>query len=412
MNNDVVDVVNDDVEQVITIEAASVSRGTLIDYVDLLGTVGSDQTVNIIPTVPAKVQSIYVKVGDFVNAGDLLFTLDQKDVQNQVSLAEIGLRTAQASVEQAQLGLVNAEESVKQATTAYDMAKANYDMQHEQYEFALDNLARYEVLYNEGIVSKSEYDQLKLNASPNTVTVLEKQLEQAAQSLEQATRGIDNAQVAIKQSEAGYSQAQQNYNQAVDALNDMRFTAPISGYISSIAVTEQQFASNGQPAIVIDAMDTIEIKANVTENLVNRLQVGQEVEITLTAFNDEVINGVIDSISSTADVRTLLYPITIEVENASHRIKPGMFASIKVARQVQEDALYILKDSVILRSDGSYVYVVKNENQVELRQIEVGLDIGLYVEILDGLSESDEVVTKGKGLISEHTVVRVVRGDN
>lgn len=398
-------------DKAITVEGTAVKKGDLVLNTELISKVEAASSVNILPVVPAKVDTIHVKVGDQVKKGDLLFTLDETDVRLQVTQAQAGLTSAKASVQQAQLGLNNSEQAVVQATLSYDMAKANYDMNKANYQYTLDNFEKYKELYDEGYISQAEFEQMKLQASPNTAVLLEKQLEQASQALLQAQLGVENSKFAITQAEAGYMQAQKNYEKALETLDDMAFKAPMDGYITVINLVENQIASNAQPAMVLDAMDTVIIKTNITENYVNKLSAGQPVSVKISSLDDYKTEGIIDTISPSSDARTLLYPITIVVQNKEHIIKPGMFATIEIATETRENALYIPNEAVLIKDDTYFVYVVKEDEKVEFREIEIGLNTGAFTEVLSGLTEKEIIVTKGGGLINEEATIKLIRGE-
>lgn len=403
---------NEVVKNYITVEAETVKKGSLSDYTILTGTTSSQKTVHIIPTMPAEVEEISVQIGDKVKEGDVLFKLEKSSANSQVTMANAGLLTASAGNEQANFGIKNAEKAVKQAEIGYQLAKANYDMNYEKYLFSVDNLEKYETLYNEGIVSETEYEQIKLQASETTLELLEKQLEQAEQALSQANLGVETAKVGAKQAEAGYIQAKDGYDRAVDALNDMTFEAPIDGYITAINIVEDAFASNAGPAMTIDAMDIIKVNINVTENIINKLVKGQNVEVLIDSLGEQVFKGEIKTINPSSDSRTLLYAISIEIQNDTYEIKPGMFADIKIKIEEVKDILYVKSNAVLGKDGKTYVYIIDDNEAAKLREVEVGLDNGDYVEVIKGLNKDEIIITKGLDFIDDETLLKVVRGDN
>lgn len=381
----------------ITVEGEQVRKGMISDYAMLTGTIEAEQTVSIIPTIPAIVQSVDVEVGDEVKKGALLFQLETDDIKNQVTQADAGL-------DQANVGVKSAQEVAKQAQAAYDMAKANYDMGYEQYLFSRENLAKYEKLYNEGVISEMEFKQMKLQASESTLELLNKQLEQALISKNQALLGVENAKAMASQAQAGYSTA-------TNTLSDTTFTAPIDGYVSSINVVDSMFASSAQPAMIIHAIDNVRINVNVTETLVNKLDKGQEVEVVISSLGDKTFTGTLKTVSPAADVMSKLYAITIEVRNESHEIKPGMFASVKLRTEEKNNILYVKGEAISFEEGKNFVYVEKEKGSTERKEVEIGIDNGEFVEVKKGLDEKDVYIYKGIGFLEEDSVITMVRGD-
>lgn len=395
----------------VTVEGEQVKSGSISGYSVFTGSVDAVKTVNIMATVPAKVKTVDVAVGDTVVTGDQLFQLDTKDIETQKTQADTGLTTAAAGVEQAKIGITNAQNAQKQADIGYDMAKANYDSSVEKYQFAVDNLGKYKQLYDQGIVSESEYKQMELQASPSTLDLINKQLEQAQEAKDQAALGIENAKLALTQAQAAYTQAQQGLNTATDAFNDMTFTAPIDGVVSSVNVVEDNYASSAQAAVVIDDINQVDVALSVTESVVNKLEKGQSAEVTISAIGDNAYDGVIKTISPSANQMTLLYAVTVEVQNPEHVIKPGMFADVKLMTDHVDNTRYVKSDSVIYKGDKMYVYVQNGDDKVELKEITAGIDNGDYIEITSGLKADDIYIYKGTGFIDQDSIIKMVRGD-
>ena len=395
----------------ITVEGVEVMTEDLVTYVEFIGNTFSNKTVPIIPSIPAEVLSIDVSVGDFVEVGDVLFTLDASNIEAQVTAAEFGVEQANAALSSAGVGINNAKAGIASAELAYEMAKSNYDMNLSNYQFSLDNLAKYEQLYNEGIVSEMEYNQMKLQAAPETMDLLEKQLEQAEQGLAQAKLGNDSANAGYSQANVGVKQAKDGLETANEALEDLVVTATVSGYITAQNLTENVIASNASVAMMIDELQKIKVTTSVTANQVGDIKVGDLVEVIISS-TDKTYTGTVSEVSLSADARTMLYPIAVTVQNQNLEIKPGMFATIRIVNGQASNALTVPTEAVVVR-DGKDVVFVKTDDSDTAVAVEVvkGLDTGYYIEIISGLNLGDIVVTKGVGLINESTVIKVVRGD-
>ncbi len=386
-----------DAVSIIAVGGMQVLTGDLQAKVELIGTTSPEDLVNVMISMPAEVKEVKAFVGDYVNEGDVLFTMDTESIENQVTQAEIGLTMAE-------VGVANANAGVNQSRLGYNMAKSNYQMQIDSYNFGQSNLANYEVLLAEGVVSQMEYDQVKLQSSPETLGLLETQLEQASAGLSQARLGIESANASRKQAEEGFKTAS-------EMLEDMSVTAPVSGFITASYVTENNFASNAQPTFVIQNIDTITVSASVTESLVSKIAIGDKVTVNIDALDEASFVGTIETLSSAADQRTLLFPMTVKVMNKDHAIKPGMFATVDVVKAESKDAIYVPAEAVILRDDVSYLYLLEGDNRAVRVIVEVGIDNGYFTEILTGATAEDIIITKGIGLIDESSTIKVIRSD-
>ena len=382
--------------KLVTVGGEQVQNGRLSNELALVGSTSAADVVSIIPTMVGVVETVEVSIGDYVLEGDVLFTMDPEAVESQVTQAE-------SAVTMAEIGVKNASAAVAQAQIGYEMAKANYDVSVKNYEFGKANLDKYEQMYEQGLVSETEIEQMRLQTSDENLVLIEQQFEQTKSSIAQANLGLESAQTQLTQAKDGYETAS-------DLLFDMTVTAPISGYITSMTVSEENYASNAAAAIVIANVDEIIVSASVTESLVNNLHKGDSVNVMMDSLDGLVVDGMIDTLGASVD-RTLLYPLTVRVNNDDHQIKPGMFATVILETEVSENALFVPAEAVLLRDGQYFVYIFDNDQHANKVQVEVGIDTGNFIEITEGVSADDIVITKGLGLIDESTAIKVLRSD-
>ncbi len=140
----------------VTVEAEAAKTQKVETYIDLIGSTYAKATVPVMAPVPADVDNIHIAVGDYVTQGQVLFSLDPSDVENQVKQAQLSVEQASAAAAQANVGINSARESIKTAELAYELAKSNYEMNLENYEFAVDNLEKKQKSFmNKGLSLKS-----------------------------------------------------------------------------------------------------------------------------------------------------------------------------------------------------------------------------------------------------------------
>ncbi len=312
----------------------------------------ADKDVFVIPLMSGKVEKVNVNVGDKVEKDEVLFVMDKDDIQKQVN----------------------------QSYTAYDAARAGFDVSVSQIQSAKDNLERIEKLYEEGVVPETQYEQAKLAASDK--------------SLEAARMGVEQARVA--------------YSNAASMLENAEVKAPIAGVVASVNIVEGEYATSSNPPITIVDSDSITIEFGVSSNMVNKVQKGDEVtvEISSAAYKNEAI---INSVSSSADMMTNLYTISIVLENDG-TIKPGMFAKVYLKTDKVDNAFAVKTEAVKEIDNKKYVFVADGENSVE-KEVTTGLDTGAYIEIKTGLLEGDKVIVKGQDYITDGSKIKVVRGE-
>lgn len=376
-------------EKYIPVEVSEVNYTNLSNTTIISGNVHADKDVMIMSTMPGKVKTIKVKDGDRVNKGDVLFTLDGKDIQKQIDQTKI----------------------------AYDMAKVNYNMSQDQANLTQDsyertkeltetvlnnareNLENTKKLYEAGAVSKSQLDQAEI-ALEQQETQMQAQLDQAKMSASDDVSELSSIQL---------KQAELAYKQACDALDNTVITSPMAGIVNGRSIEVGSIASNAQPSMSIVNMDNVYVKVQVVDGLINKLKQGQEVNLIIPAISSEYISTAIDNISSIPDPRTQLYPIKIYLENKTATIKPGMFASVEIPLEEKSDVLSVPSESIIIEDEKSIVYIVEDGKAVE-KEVDTGLDTGIKVEVLNGLNEKDMVIIKGQDYVKDGETVKVVGG--
>ncbi|WP_313346547.1 efflux RND transporter periplasmic adaptor subunit [Sedimentibacter sp.] len=312
----------------------------------------ADKDVFVIPLTAGKVEKINVKVGDKVQKDDVLFVMDKDDINKQV----------------------------KQAYAAYEAAKAGYDVNESQIQSAKDNFEKVKKLYEEGAIPETQYEQAKLAASDEALEAAKMSVEQARVAYENAASMLDNAQVK----------------------------APISGVISSVNIVEGEYATSSNPPITIVDSDSITIEFGIPGNLVNKINKGDTVTVEISAAEYKK-EAVINSVSTSADLMTNLYNVSIILENDG-LIKPGMFSKVYLNTDRIESTLAVKTEAVKEKDDIKYVFVVNGDVAAE-KEVTTGLDTGTYIEIKSGLTEGDIVVVKGQDYITDGSKIKVVRGE-
>ncbi|WP_312700988.1 efflux RND transporter periplasmic adaptor subunit [Sedimentibacter sp.] len=312
----------------------------------------ADKDVFVIPLMAGKVEKINVKVGDRVQKDDVLFVMDKNDISKQVN----------------------------QAYTAYEAAKAGYDVNKTQIQSAKDNFEKIKKLYDEGAIPETQYEQAKLAASD--------------EALEAAKMGVEQARVA--------------YDNAASMLDNAQVKAPIAGVVSNVNIVEGEYATSSNPPITIVDSDSVTVEFGVPANLINKISKGDTVTVEISAAEYKK-EAVINSISSSSDIVTNLYNVSIVLENDG-LIKPGMFAKVYLNTDRIEKALAVKTEAVKEKDDIKYVFVTDG-NVVAEKVVTTGLDTGTYIEIKSGLSEGDKVIVKGQDYITDGSKVKVVRGE-
>ena len=333
-----------------------VTKGNIENVVLTNGILYPYKLVDVGSQASGQIESIAVSLGDQVKKGDLIAQIDSLTQQN-------ALKEAQAS-----LNIINAQYRAKQA----------------QIHEATSAFKRQKKMLINGVSSQSVFDSAEA-----TLMVYNAELEQIAAQKEQALLNVDNAKL-----ELGYT----------------KIVAPIDGTVVYVSAQQGQTISNNQetPSIVeLAQLKTMTIKAEVSEADVIHVMPGQQVYFSILGDPKQKYNAVLraiepgptlmtgdDSELNIGDSDAIYYNALFDVENPQQLLRIGMTAQVSIILDSVEDTLQVPSQVLIEKpnQDNSYQVPVKVGNQIEYRDVEVGINNSIYAQIISGLKQGDEII--------------------
>lgn len=247
-----------------------------------------------------------------------------------------------------------AELAVKQAEAGLAQAQANF-------EKAKSELARKEILLSDRTISQGTFDTFK------------------AQN--------DAAAAAVQGAESTLALARER-------LEDMTVVAPFAGVIKEKKTAIGEYVGGGDPLLVLIQDDPLKLQFEVPEKHADRLSVGQEVRTQVTALPGETFKGEISTIFPVLAVASRTIRVEALVPNRQFRLKPGFYASVQVPLSPAAGALVVPR-SALFRHEGTQNVFVLRAGVAERATVQVGGETTDQVEILSGLTPSDQVVVSG-----------------
>jgi len=377
-------------EAAVTVKVMKTARSTIEDIATFTGQIEAGDEVKITSKISGRVKEVKFDIGDYVNHGDTLVTIETDELNDQLSQAEAALASAKANLSAGESGL---QQQLEQAKAALEQAEANYANVKADYE-------RMKALYEEDAVSKQAFDgaELKYSVAKSQYENAKEQLNLVKQSL---PKNIDALKAQVAQAQAAVDLIKTNIANSV-------IKAPVSGMISSKQIQPGELCQAGSALGTVVNINKVKVVINVPEEDINRLKDGQEATVNIDALGDE---GKIKSnitIVAPASGSSRLFQVKIEIENKEHRLKPGMFASVNVVRGIKENVITIPKDAVLIKKQGNVVFAVK-DGKAEERLVKVGVTSKDMVEVAEGLDEGEEVVTSGQNMLTEGTAVKIIK---
>jgi RND family efflux transporter MFP subunit len=217
-----------------------------------------------------------------------------------------------------------------------------------------------------------------------------------------AREDYDNAQTALKV-------AASNYQTARTQLGYAAITAPFSGFITRRYLDPGALVnSTSSTLFTLMDLDMIKIIVNVLEKDVPRISEGTKAVVVVDAYPGKEFVGKIARLSQSLDLSTRTMPVEVDVPNADHILKPGMFASASLIVGENANALTIPTQALLKDVKGDFVYVATG-GVAKRTGVSTGAEHQSRTEILSGLSDQDSVITTGQQYAKDGGPLKVLQ---
>jgi membrane fusion protein (multidrug efflux system) len=201
--------------------------------------------------------------------------------------------------------------------------------------------------------------------------------------------------------------AQADLENARIQVEKMQILAPISGFLTELAdITDSTLVQ--QNAVIGKIVDysRVLVDLNIPNSQINAVRRGQPVRITNYAFPDRLFEGVITIMDPALNPTTRTFRVEATVNNADMVLRPGMFVRAEIVTESREGVVIIPRELILNRQNRQVVFVVQ-EGAAEMREITTGLEDEMFVEVLEGLSEGERLITSNYETLRSRTAVQV-----
>ena len=388
-------------------------------YFEATGNLASDAQTDVAPAVGGKITAVNFDIGSYVNRGDVLVRLDDRD-------ARIKVGQAQAQVEQQRKAAQQADANVEQAIATLRQTQArlgigdgeSFNIENfsqvkstrAQLELAEKELARTTRLLESGDVSRSAYDQRKAQRD-QLLGQLDESRSNAAvaiKAIDTARAGVGTARSAAAQARAAVATAQTQVEQANKAVSDTIVYAPISGYVSEKTADPGEYVTPNTPnskVATIVRTSVLRLKIDVPEQSIGKIAVGQGVSAQTSAYPDRNFAGTVVRVLPSLNTASRTLTVEAEIENVGGLLKPGQFATVRITQSQPVPAVMIPVSAVRTEADINKVFIVKDGVASE-RQVQLGLLENDFIEIKQGIQEGETVATSNLENLGDGVIVR------
>jgi cobalt-zinc-cadmium efflux system membrane fusion protein len=176
--------------------------------------------------------------------------------------------------------------------------------------------------------------------------------------------------------------------------------APFAGRVITRNLTKGEVVETTQKLFVVADLSTVWVMGNVSEKDISYMHSAtavpnQPVEVHVAAYPDEVFQGIVSYVGDVLDSATRTMQVRLTLANPTGRLKPEMFATIRVSSEPAPDVLVVPEAAVQHDRDRSFVFVQQETGVFEARTIRLGNKNGTFAEVLEGVREGEVVVREG-----------------
>lgn len=347
-----------------SVQSYRAERRDMMRTISLSGQTVPLAQVDLSTKYAGNITAVYVDLGDTVEPGQILLEQDPVDTSLQLSQNRAAWAQAAAETKSAQSQFYS---DLQKAQVEYATAKMNYN--------------RYVILKDEGAVSQKDLDTMY-----QALIVAKAALD----NLQLQNVGDTPALIAGKQ--AAQAKAKYTVDSLSKQLEDLTIRAPRHGVISYRNAEAGAMAAANTKVLTITDTSGIYIDCPVAEADVAAIQPGMTVSVSVESLAN-TYDGTITYVSPAMDPTNKTYIVRITLSNPDNLLRGGMFAQSSLEVLQRRNTLFVPKDALVEQNGVSQLYVINPNSTIAIRTVKTGLRNDNYVEILEGLSDGEQIAT-------------------
>lgn len=331
-------------------KTVTAAKEMITEWYEAVGTVRPRTETRIESQITAQVVKVDVTAGRKIRKGDLMVTLDSRQLMSRLDQARQGLKSAKAGREQARQGLAAAEAAFDEAEAAYQRTKTYFASQ----------------------------------------AATSRDLEQAESAYLQAKAGVSQAQEALAGAEAGIRQAAEVVKEAEIALGYTEIRAPEDGEVLKRLVEPGDLALPGKPLVMLQTSGFLRLEAYVREGLIKKVSAGDTLDVYIDTLG-ETVAATVEEIVPYADPQTRTFLVKAALPPMTG-LYPGMYGKLLIP--VTERQVVTVPRNAIKRVGQLELVDVRMDDTWRTLFVTTGKAIDGRVEVLSGLSGNETIAVK------------------
>ena len=329
-----------------TVETTTTRRLDVAERVMVVGNLIGAATVAVVPKVSGRLEAVNVRLGDQVRRGQLLATLEDRELREQVRQNEASLEVSRATVRQREADLKNAQSNLDRSRNLFArnlIARQTLDDAEARYDAAL---AQVDLAKAQGNQATARLDELRIN------------------------------------------------------LSNTRILSPVDGFVGSRSLDPGAFVGTNSSFLSVVDIHFVRLVANLVEKDLRRIVLGMPAQVEVDAYPGEVFQGRVARLAPVLDPATRTAQMEVEVPNPASRLKPGMYARVQFVVLQRSDALTVPRNAIV-DLEGTRGVFMADGKTARFKPIKSGIVDGDAVEIIDGLPDDATVITLGSASLRD-----------
>ena len=200
----------------------------------------------------------------------------------------------------------------------------------------------------------------------------------------------------------------------LQALEDFKFLrAPFDGVVinRSTDVGDLIVSGSGKKLFIVDQENPLRVYVHVPESFAEEVQLGTKADLSFDEFPGRLFSATVITASSAVDPTNRTHLVELHVPNPSNELWPGAYTVVHFQLESVGRSLMIPANTLLFRKGSSAVGVVKADGKVEIRKVQIGRDLGTRLEIVKGVSPTDQLIVNPSDSLNDGMKVHVVESN-
>jgi len=317
--------------------------------------------------ISAKVVSVSVENGQYVNQGDTIATLDDQDIRNNIKTEQSKLQVNQQQLNAVQVAMEKYKVNLNDAQRNYDRQKALFDKK----------------------------------------AIAQTDLEAAEKTLNNAQADYDSGNASIETSKANMEAEKVTISNYQDNLNNTVIKAPISGAISDKAVSVGQMASLNATLAKVNDISSVYATIQIPQDKVNSATIGQPATITIDG-SGKTYNGTVQNMDSSADASSRVLNCKIKIDsNGDKSLLPGFYGKVSLSSD-EKAKMITVPIYALAGNDGNYSVFINENGKAKKQKVTIGETNKNDIEITSGIKAGDQIICSNLSTLQDGNAIDAI----